>query len=86
MVTTDEVQEVIKAYQAIGKAEQRYQTLLRTALATRGNQARIAEALGVTREKLRQDAMSEGEREEVRAADAKRKAALRERAKQSDHE
>lgn len=80
-MTTDEVQEVIKAYEAIGKAEQRYQALLRAALATRGNQARIAEALGVTREKLRQDAMTEEERQAVREADAQRKTAIRQRAK-----
>ena len=82
MVTTDEVQEVIKAYNAIGQAEQRYRQLLRAALAERGNQVRIAEALGVTREKLRQDAMTDDERQAVRGADAKRKAAIRERAKE----
>lgn len=80
-VTTDEVQEVIKAYRAIGKAEERYRQLLRAALAERGNQARIAEALDVTREKLRQDAMTEEERQAVREADAQRKAAIRQRAK-----
>lgn len=80
-MTADEVEEVIKAYRAIGKAEERYRQLLRTALAERGNQARIAEALGVTREKLRQDAMTEEERQAVREADAQRKAAIRQRAK-----
>ena len=81
VVTTDEVEQVIKAYGEIGKAEERYRKLLREALGVRGNQARIAAGLGVAREKLRQDAMTEQERQAVREADAARKAAIRQRAK-----
>lgn len=74
-------EEVIEAYRAIGEAEQRYRELLRDAMHDRGNQARIARELGVTREKLRVDALTDEERQAVREADAKRKAELRQRAK-----
>lgn len=81
MVSTNDVEEVIKAYRAISEAEEHYRQLLRDALQVRGTQARLVEALGVTREKLRQDAMTEEERQAVREADAKRKAGIRQRAK-----
>jgi DNA-binding phage protein len=77
------VDEVVAAHAAIGEAQERYRELLREALKERGNQARIAEELGVTREKLRQDAMTDEEREAVRVADAARKAQTRELAKRA---
>lgn len=78
------VEEVIKAHADIGKAQERYRLLLREATQERGAQTRIAEALGVTRETLRQDAMTDDERQAVRDADARRKAELRQRAKAAD--
>lgn len=80
MATTE---DVIRAHAAIAQAQERYRVTLREALQERGAQARIAQALGVTREKLRQDAMTEVEREEVRAADAARKAEVRQKAKKA---
>lgn len=77
------VEDVVRAYEAIGKAELHYREVLRSALAVRGAQRQIADALGVTREKLRQDALTDEEREAVRVADAQRKTDLRERAKGS---
>lgn len=75
------VEDVIKAHAEIAKAEARYRDVLREALKVRGTQARLVEALGVTREKLRQDSLPESDREKVREADARRKAAIRDRAR-----
>lgn len=77
------IEDVVQAHAEITRAEQRYRELLREALDIRGAQTAIAEALGVTREKVRQDAMTEAEREVLRVSDAKRKADLRNRAKGS---
>lgn len=81
-VTT--LKQVTRAYEAIRQAEQRYRETLREALAAGVKQAEIAKELGVTREKLRQDAMPEEKIAELRNADAKRKAELRARARKAE--
>ncbi len=75
------LQKVIKAYEAIAAAEARYREVLREARAAGVEQVDIAAALGVTREKLRIDEMTDEEREALRERDRLRKADLRQRAR-----
>lgn len=65
--------DVIEAWRAIDAAEQRYRAILRQALDGGVQQAEISRALGRTRESIRQDALSEEERAEIRRRDAERK-------------
>jgi len=74
------VPEVVEAWNAIERAEAHYREVLRSALAVRGTQAQLMTALGRSREQLRQDAMTDAERDAIRAADADRKRRLREAA------
>jgi hypothetical protein len=67
------VREVLAAYQKITDAEERYRATLRRALAAGIPQVELAQALGLSREKLRQDTMTETDRERIRQADAARK-------------
>lgn len=69
-VTT--LQDVIEAFNAIEEAERRYREVLRTALAGGVRQAEIAKALNRTREAVRQDAMTDEQREEIRRKVAER--------------
>ncbi len=75
------LKQVIKAHRAIAAATEHYRELLRDALASGVPQVEIARELGVTRETLRKDALTDEKRQAIREADAARKARLRERAK-----
>jgi hypothetical protein len=83
MSAMTDLKQVIKAHEAITAAEERYREKLRAALDAGVPQIEISKALGVTREKVRQDAMTDEERERLRRADAERKADLRQRARGS---
>lgn len=74
------VPEVVEAWKAIEHAEAHYREVLRAALPVRGAQTQLVAALGRSREQLRQDAMTDAEREAIRHADAERKRRLREAA------
>ena len=68
------LEEIIEAFRAIDAAERHYRELLRVGLDHGGvRQADVVRALGRSREQVRQDAMTDAEREHVRAADADRK-------------
>lgn len=68
------LEQIVKAYRAIDTADRHYRKLLRDALAKgEVQQADVARQLGLTREKIRRDAMSEEQRAQLRAADAERK-------------
>lgn len=67
------IKEVVAAYRRIDEAEERYRAALRRALEQGTTQAELAQALGRSREKLRQDVMSEEDRDRIRQADAERK-------------
>lgn len=71
------LKDVIEAYRAISKAEQRYRETLREALKLGVQQVEISKALDRTREMIRRDAMTEEQRERMRLADAERKRAKR---------
>lgn len=64
--------DVIEAWQAISRAEERYRETVRAAIADGVPQVAIAKALDRTREMIRRDAMPDEERERVRRADAER--------------
>lgn len=66
------MQDVIEAYHEISRAEARYRETLRTALADGVTQTAISKALERTREMIRQDAMTEEQRAEMRKAAARR--------------
>lgn len=66
--------EIIEAYGAIEAAERHYREILREALNNNEvQQIDVATALKRTRETIRQDAMTDEQREEFRRADAARK-------------
>jgi len=67
------VGEVVAAYRRIGEAEERYRAVLRRALEGGTTQAELAQALGLSREKLRQDAMPAEERARIQQANTERK-------------
>lgn len=67
------LEDVIKAYQAIGEAERIYRETLRRALSAGTQQVEIAKALDRTREMIRRDAMTDEQREQIRRADAERR-------------
>lgn len=73
--------DVISAYRAIAAAEQHYREILRAARAAGVEQKDIAEALGRSAEKLRLDALSDAERDELRRKARDREAGIRARAK-----
>lgn len=70
-VTT--LKDVVKAWNGIAEAEQRYRQTLRAAIADEVPQVEISRAINRTREMLRRDAMTDEERAEVRRADLARK-------------
>lgn len=71
------IKEVVAAYRRIGQAEERYRSVLRGALEQGITQAELAQALGRSREKLRQDAMTEEDRDRIRQANTERKRKVR---------
>lgn len=72
------LQDVIEAYREISRAEERYRETLRAAIAEGVTQTAISRALDRTREMIRQDAMSEEQRAEMRRAAANRQQRRRE--------
>lgn len=71
-VEVTSLQDVIEAYQEISRAEERYRKTLRSALADGVTQTAISRALDRTREMIRQDAMTDEQRAELRRAAAER--------------
>jgi len=67
------VGEVVAAYRRIGEAEERYRAVLRRALESGATQAELAQALGRSREKLRQDAMTAEDLARIQQANTDRK-------------
>ena len=66
------MQDVIEAYEGISRAEEHYRETLRAALADGVTQTAISKALDRTREMIRQDAMTDEQRAELRRAAAER--------------
>lgn len=71
-VEVTSLQDVIEAFQEISRAEERYRETLRAALADGVTQTAISKALDRTREMIRQDAMTDEQRAELRRAAAER--------------
>jgi hypothetical protein len=69
------LEDVVRAFHAIGDAEERYRETLRQAIRDGVPQVDISRELKRTREMLRRDAMTDDEREALRRADAERKRA-----------
>jgi hypothetical protein len=70
--------EIVAAYQEIGRARERYRQLLRAGIDhDRVNQTAIGKRIGKTREKVRQDAMTDEELEALRGIERDRKRAKR---------
>lgn len=74
-VTT--IDEIVDAYRGIEAAERHYRELLRAGIAEKINQTELARRLDRSREKIRQDAMSDEDRDQIRAANRSAKAARR---------
>jgi len=81
MLVMPSVDDVVEAFDAINKAWENYRATLRACIqegeaeGRSGRQAEISRRLDRTRETLRQDAMTNEERAELRRAEAKRRAA-----------
>lgn len=79
MLVVTSVDDVVAAYDRIEQAWEHYRATLRACLAEGeaanqvGRQAEISRRLGRTREAIRQDAMSNEEREHLRKAEADRR-------------
>lgn len=94
MLVMPSVDDVVNAYEAIARATEeateRYRQLLRECLAEgtaegiSGRQAEISRRIGRTREALRQDAMPAEQREQIRKAEAERRAAAKAAKKSAD--
>jgi hypothetical protein len=79
MTTEDEaVAEAVAALKAIETATAEYQAAVRRATALGVKRGRLVAELRRSPEQIRQDGMTEEEREQVRAADAERKRKTRE--------
>src|SRR5437016_3416437 len=80
MTAMPSVNDVVHAFEGIEKAWENYRTTLRACLAEGkaenevGRQAEIARRLGRDRETIRQDAMSDEQREQLRKDTADRRA------------
>jgi hypothetical protein len=72
------LEEIVKAWNAIGDAERQYRAILREAL-TSGDvqQVEVSRALERTREMIRRDAMTDEQRAELRRAETERRRASR---------
>lgn len=79
MLVMPTVDDVVSAYSQIEKAWEQYRATLRDCLAegeqdgVMGRQAEISRRLGRTRETIRQDAMTDEQREELRRVEAARR-------------
>lgn len=66
--------EIVEAYEEIGRAKERYRRLLRAGIDhDKVNQTAIGKRIGKTREKIRQDAMTDEELAALRATERDRK-------------
>lgn len=81
MVVMPSVDDVVNAWNAIEKAQEHYRRTLRACVeegeaeGKSGRQAEISRRIGRTRETLRQDAMTDEERAQLRKAEADRRRA-----------
>ena len=79
MLVVTSVDDVVTAYSKIEQAWEQYRATLRECLAegeaegVQGRQAEISRRLGRTREAIRQDAMTDEDRERLRKAEADRR-------------
>jgi hypothetical protein len=79
MQTMPSTDEVVRDFNAIEQAWEKYRATLRACIAEgeaegiTGRQAELVKKLGRTREMLRRDAMTDEQREQLRIAEAERK-------------